>query len=70
MQMISIHVNTNDPEALQRKLFTDYKIEVPVARKANDFYMRYSINAFNTTADLDALYEAVREIKKQGKLIS
>jgi len=69
-QMISIHVNTNDPEALQRKLFTDYKIEVPVARKANDFYMRYSINAFNTTADLDALYEAVREIKKQGKLIS
>jgi isopenicillin-N epimerase len=68
-QMVSIPIQTPDPETLQRKLFTDYKIEVPVMRQANDTYLRYSINAFNTTQNLDALYDALGEIKKEGKLI-
>lgn len=68
-QMISIPIHTPEPEVLQRKLFIDYKIEIPIMRQDNDVYMRYSINAFNTVADLDALYLALEQIKKEGILI-
>ncbi len=68
-QMLSMPIKTNQPEALQRKLFTDYKVEVPVMRQANDVYLRYSINAFNTQQNVDALYEALKEIKAKGELI-
>jgi isopenicillin-N epimerase len=68
-QMISIPLNAPEPEVLQRKLYTDYKIEIPVMRQENDVYMRYSINAFNSVADLDTLYNALEAIKKEGILI-
>ena len=68
-QMISIPLRSAEPEVLQRKLFTDYKIEIPIMRQENDVYMRYSINAFNSVADLDTLYQALEAIKKEGVLI-
>ena len=67
-QMISIPIKTNEPEILQRILFTEYKIEVPIMRQANDVYMRYSINAFNTIENLDTLYNALTELKKQNRI--
>ncbi len=68
-QMISIPIQTPDPEKLQRTLFLDYKIEVPIMRQGNDVYLRYSINAFNTVENLNALYDALAEIQKQGILL-
>jgi isopenicillin-N epimerase len=68
-QMISIPIQTTDPEKLQRTLFLDYKIEVPIMRQGNDVYLRYSINVFNTVENLDALYNAITEIQKQGILL-
>jgi isopenicillin-N epimerase len=68
-QMISIPIHTSDPEKLQRTLFLDYKIEVPIMRQGNDVYLRYSINAFNTAEDLDALYNALVDIQKHGILL-
>lgn len=68
-QMISIPIQTPDPEKLQRTLFLDYKIEVPIMRQGNDVYLRYSINVFNTVENLDALYNAVVAIQKQGILL-
>jgi isopenicillin-N epimerase len=68
-QMISIPIQTPDPEKLQRTLFLDYKIEVPIMRQGDDVYLRYSINAFNTVENLYALYNAMKEIKKQGILL-
>jgi isopenicillin-N epimerase len=68
-QMISIPIKTIEPEQLQRKLFIDYKIEVPVMRQENDVYIRYSINAFNSEKDLDTLYAALEAIKKEGVLL-
>jgi len=68
-QMICIPIKTPEPEQLQRKLYIDYKIEVPIMRQENDVYLRYSINAFNTVADLDTLYHALEAIKKEGILI-
>lgn len=68
-QMISIPIKTLEPENLQRTLFTKYHIEVPIMRQENDVYLRYSINAFNTISDLDALYHALEAIKKEGDLL-
>ena len=67
--MISIPINTSEPEVLQRKLFIDYKIEIPIMRQESDVYMRYSINGFNSVADLDTLYHALEAIIKEGVLI-
>jgi isopenicillin-N epimerase len=68
-QMISIPIQTPDPEKLQRTLFLDYKIEVPNMRQGDDVYLRYSINAFNSVENLDALYNALADIQKQGILL-
>ncbi len=68
-QMISIPINTPEPEILQRKLYIDYTIEVPIMRQEKDVYIRYSINGFNSVADLDTLYNALEAIKKEGVLI-
>ena len=67
-QMISIPIKTKEPEILQRTLFTEYKIEIPIMRQENDVYMRYSINAFNTIENLDTLYNALAELKKQNRI--
>lgn len=68
-QMISIPIRTKEPETLQRLLFTDYKIEVPVMRHGENTYLRYSIQAFNTMQDLDRLYRALENILKTTSLI-
>ena len=68
-QMVSIPIKTKEPEQLQRTLFTKYKIEIPIMRQDTDVYMRYSINAFNSEAQLDTLYNALVEIKKEGVLL-
>ena len=64
-QMFSIPVRTENPEALQRMLYQDYKIEIPVARLQQRFFIRYSINAFNSAEDLQALYTAMQNIMQQ-----
>ncbi|MDZ4663542.1 MAG: aminotransferase class V-fold PLP-dependent enzyme [Bacteroidota bacterium] len=69
-QMFSIPIETNDPIKLQRHLFTEYKIEIPVMPHASETYLRYSINAFNTQSDLDRLYNALKEIKSKTRLVS
>jgi len=68
-QLFSIPIKTTEPEKLQRHLFENYKIEIPVMRHGDKTYLRYSINAFNSQADLDTLYNAVKEIKLKTNLI-
>ena len=61
-QMISIPIPTNRPQEIQRKLFTDYNIEVPLMPHGNKVYLRYSVCGFNSSEDLEALYNALEEI--------
>ena len=68
-QMISIPIKTNEPEILQRKLFKEFNIEIPIMRQGDDIYMRYSINAFNTVQHLEALHIALSTIIKTTDLI-
>ena len=59
-QLYSTRIQLTAPEQFQRMLFEKHRIEVPITRMGNDFFIRYSINAFNTQADLDVLYEALK----------
>jgi isopenicillin-N epimerase len=68
-QMISIPIHTKEPEILQRKLFKEFNIEIPIMRQGDDIYMRYSINAFNSIQDLEALHNALTTIIKTTDLI-
>ena len=61
-QMCSIPIKTATPEQLQRLLFEKYKIEIPVMRHENHVFLRYSIQGFNSQADLDKLYDALKDI--------
>ena len=67
-QMISIPIKTAEPEILQRTLFTEYQIEVPIMRQGNDVYLRYSINGFNSQSDIDRLYQVIAELQQKGRL--
>lgn len=68
-QMLSVPIRTSQPEKLQQELFNIYSIDIPVMRHADKTYIRYSINAFNSQEDLDALYQALKTIKNQKRLI-
>jgi isopenicillin-N epimerase len=61
-QMLSIPIKPLSPERLQRYLYQTYNIEIPVMRHGEDSYIRYSLNGFNSQADLDHLYMAMKEI--------
>jgi isopenicillin-N epimerase len=68
-QMLSIPIRTTEPEKLQRHLFENYKIEIPVMRLDEKIFLRYSINAFNSQEDLDKLYSALQDIIRATDLI-
>jgi isopenicillin-N epimerase len=68
-QMCSVPIKTSAPEKLQRLLFENYKIEIPVMIHGTHSFLRYSIHAFNEQSDLDKLYAALVEIGSQTDLI-
>ena len=69
LQLFSAEIKTSEPEKLYRHFFDNYKIEIPVMRHADNVYLRYSINAFNSQQDLDILFGAIKEIKTKTDLI-
>ncbi|MDP2008500.1 MAG: aminotransferase class V-fold PLP-dependent enzyme [Rubrivivax sp.] len=58
-QMVVIPVATDDPAALQRRLFEQHRIEVPVTQHAGRTFVRVSVQAYNTEADLELLVQAL-----------
>ncbi|SFB04581.1 isopenicillin-N epimerase [Flavobacterium swingsii] len=68
-QMASIPVKTNNPQELKDLLYDKYKIQIPVMPLNGSFYIRYSINAYNSQEDLDILYAALQDIIKTTSLI-
>jgi len=68
-QLLSCEIKTKEPEQLQKHLFNEYKIEIPVMRHASKVYLRYSMNAFNSQEDLDKLFAAIKDIQKKTTLI-
>lgn len=68
-QMASVKINTDKPSELKNMLYEKYKIQVPVMPLNGNIYIRFSINAYNSQADLDKLYNALDEIIKTTDLI-
>lgn len=68
-QMASIPIITEEPLKLKELLFEKYKIEIPVMPLNGNYYLRYSINAYNTQEDLDKLYTSLEEIMTTTNLI-
>ncbi len=68
-QMASIPVRTEKPMELKEVLYTKYKIQIPVMPLNGKVYLRYSMNMYNTQADLDVLYSALEDILNTTDLL-
>lgn len=70
LQLLSAEIKTTEPEKLHDLFFEKYKIQIPVMRHGDKKYIRYSINAFNEQEDLDKLFAAIVDIKRNTSLIN
>lgn len=68
-QMASIPLRTQKPMELKELLYSKYRIQIPVMPLNDGFYIRYSINAYNSQEDLDHLFAALEDIIKTTSLI-
>lgn len=68
-QMASVPINVTNAAELKELLYSKYKIQIPIMPLNGNFYIRYSINAYNSQEDLDKLYNALEEIIKTTDLI-
>ena len=62
VQMASVPIKTSNPVELKNLLFDKYKIEIPVMPLNGNYFLRYSINAYNSQEDLNILYKALEDI--------
>lgn len=68
-QMASVPINVTNAAELKELLYSKYNIQIPVMPLNGNYYIRYSINAYNSQADLDKLYSALEEIIRTTDLI-
>ncbi len=68
-QMASIIIKTVKPVELKDLLFNKYKIEIPIMSLNGNYFLRYSINAYNSQDDLDVLYNILQDIIEMTDLI-
>ena len=68
-QIASVPIKTSNPVELKELLFNKYKIEIPVMPLNGNYFLRYSINAYNSQEDLDILYQALQDIIKTTDLL-
>ncbi len=61
-QMASIPIRTQKHIELKELLYTKYKIQIPVMPLNDMVFLRYSINVYNSQADLNSLYNALEDI--------
>ena len=61
-QMASIPLPIKEPENFRNKLFSNYKIQIPVFRWENKIFLRYSIQTYNSDQELEKLFYAVKKL--------
>jgi isopenicillin-N epimerase len=67
--MTAVPVPFPDAEAARRRLWTEFRIEAPVARWRDLSLLRVSVQAYNSPVDVDALLQAVRTmLSARGRL--
>ncbi len=70
VQMCSIPIRTTKPLELKETLFHKYKIEIPVMKLEDKFFLRIAINGYNSQQDLEILREALEDIIENSDLIN
>ena len=60
-QMYSTELNASVADGLHLRLWSEYRIQIPVMPHDGKFFLRYSINGFNTAEDLEYLFEALEK---------
>ena len=58
-QMVPIPVRCDEPEALRARLFEQHRIEVPVTQHAGQVFVRVSVQAYTSDAELQVLENAL-----------
>jgi len=61
-QMVSVPLPPCDADILERRLYDEFAIEVPIITWQGRQSVRVSIQGYNTQADVDALVAALREL--------
>jgi isopenicillin-N epimerase len=67
-QLYSAKIHTDYPEELQRILYTNYAIEIPVMRHGDDCYIRFSFQPFTQEKEIDELIVALEKIRQTTDL--
>lgn len=67
-QMFSIPIKTADPILLKEQLYNKYQIEIPVFLNQKDVFIRFSYQAFNSDEDMECLFRALIELKRNGTI--
>lgn len=61
-RMVSVRVPVDDPDAVQRTLYSKYRVEVPVFARKSEPLLRASFAAYNDESDLDSLVTALERV--------
>lgn len=65
VQMASLPIPPCDGEALKKRLYDEYRIEIPYVPWNGQHFLRLSVQAYTTTEQIETLVEAVRALLPQ-----
>ena len=57
--MVTLRLPKEAPADLQKRLYDEHRIEIPVVERADDLFIRPSFQGYNDAADLERLREAL-----------
>jgi len=61
-QMATIPLPPCDPEELKRRLYDEYRVEVPIISWGGRQFVRVSVQGYNTREDVEALVKALGDL--------
>jgi selenocysteine lyase/cysteine desulfurase len=61
-RMVSVRVPVDDPDAVQRTVYSEYRIEVPIFAWKTEPLLRASFAAYNDESDLESLVTALERV--------
>jgi isopenicillin-N epimerase len=64
-QMAALPIPACDRDALKRRLYDEFCIEIPTVEWNGRHFVRISVQGYNTQADVDALVEALKILLPQ-----